>query len=75
MAENRTKRLLKETAWFAFGNFGSKLLSLILIPFYTNILTTSEYGTVDIITTTINLAIPIGVLHIHGLIAVFPMLS
>ncbi len=59
MAEGRTKKLAKETGWFAIGNFGSKILTLLLVPFYTNILTTGEYGTVDIIMTTINLLIPV----------------
>lgn len=59
MPEGRTKKLAKETGWFAIGNFGSKILTLLLVPFYTNILSTGEYGTVDIITTTINLLIPV----------------
>lgn len=59
MSNSRTKNLVKETAWFAIGNFGSKILSLLLVPLYTNILTTSEYGSVDILNTTISLAIPL----------------
>lgn len=59
MANNRTKTLFKETAWFAFGNFGSKVLTLLMVPLYTNILTTKEYGNLDILTTTISLAIPV----------------
>lgn len=59
MSNSRTSNLIKETAWFAIGNFGSKILSLLLVPLYTNILTTNEYGTFDIISTTISLAIPL----------------
>ena len=59
MSNNRTKNLVKETAWFALGNFGSKILSLLLVPLYTSILSTSDYGNVDILNTTIALAIPL----------------
>lgn len=59
MPNNRTKNIIKETAWFAFGNFGSKILSFLLVPLYTSILSTNEYGTIDIIITTISLAIPL----------------
>lgn len=59
MSNSRTKNLVKETAWFAIGNFGSKILSLLLVPLYTNILSTSEYGSIDILNTTISLAIPL----------------
>lgn len=59
MSNSRTKKLVKETAWFAIGNFGSKILSLLLVPLYTNILTKGEYGSVDILNTTISLAIPL----------------
>lgn len=59
MSNRRTKNLVKETAWFAIGNFGSKILSLLLVPLYTNILTKGEYGSVDILNTTISLAIPL----------------
>lgn len=59
MSSSRTSNLIKETAWFAIGNFGSKILSLLLVPLYTNILSTNEYGTVDIVSTTISLAIPL----------------
>lgn len=59
MAQERTKKLLKETGWFAIGNFGSKILSLLLVPLYTNVLSTNEYGTLDIIATTITLLIPV----------------
>lgn len=73
MAEERTKKLVKETGWFAIGNFGSKILTLLLVPLYTNILTTGEYGTVDIITTTINLLIPVLTLEMANGIFRFAM--
>lgn len=56
---NKYKVLLKDTLLFAISNFGSKILSLLLIPLYVNVLSTEEYGTVDIITTTVNLILPL----------------
>ena len=53
------KRLFLNTLTFAIGSFGSKLLVLILVPLYTSSLTPGEYGTVDLITQTANLLIPI----------------
>ena len=43
------KRLIKNTGIIAIGNLSTKLVSFLLLPLYTSILTTSEYGTVDYI--------------------------
>lgn len=56
---NREKTLLKNTIIYAIGNFGSKFLSLLLLPLYTYYLTTGDYGYFDLITTTATLLIPI----------------
>lgn len=55
----REKKLLKNIIIFAAGNVGSKLLQFILIPFYTSVLSTAEYGTVDLLQTGSMLLIPI----------------
>lgn len=55
---NKYKKLVGNSALFAIGNFGSKLISLLMVPLYTHQLTTEQYGTVDLILTTINLIIP-----------------
>lgn len=44
---------------FAVGTFGSKLVSLLLVPLYTYYLSTGEYGTVDLMVATINMLLPI----------------
>ena len=41
------------------SNFATKLLSFFLVPLYTSILTTTEYGTYDLFNTTISLLVPI----------------
>lgn len=40
------------------GSFGSKLLTFFFVPFYTAVLSTEEYGTADLITTTVSLLFP-----------------
>ncbi|MBO6193563.1 MAG: oligosaccharide flippase family protein, partial [Clostridiales bacterium] len=55
MSENKYKYLAKNTAVFAISSFGSKLLVFLLVPFYTRVLSTEEYGSVDLVTTTSSL--------------------
>ena len=61
---NKYKYLLKNVSLLTISNFGTKILSFILIPIYTNYLSTAEYGTFDVYTTTISLLIPILSLNI-----------
>ncbi len=56
---SREKTLLKNTIIYATGNFGSKILSFLLLPFYTHYLSTNDYGYFDLITSAISLLIPI----------------
>ena len=55
----REKKLISNLMLFAAGNMGSKLLQFLLVPFYTGVLNTEEYGTVDILQTGASLIIPI----------------
>ena len=64
MKESRSKYLIKNTLIFTIGNIGSKVISFFLIPLYTNVLTTSQYGITDLITTMITVAVPILTLNI-----------
>ncbi|WP_161496431.1 polysaccharide biosynthesis C-terminal domain-containing protein [Clostridium thermosuccinogenes] len=70
---NKYKKLLGNSIVFGIGNFGSKLISVILVPLYTHYLSTSEYGIVDIITTTINLLLPVISLSIYESVLRFAM--
>ena len=58
------KRLLSNTAILGAGTFASKVLVLLLMPFYTSILSTAEFGTADLITQTANLLIPLAAVGI-----------
>lgn len=53
------KRLLSDTVAFTISNFASKVLVFLLIPLYTAVLSTEEYGISDLITNTINLIYPV----------------
>lgn len=53
--ESKFRYLAKNTLLFTISSFGSKILAFLLVPFYTNILSTEEYGTVDLVTTTSSL--------------------
>ena len=63
--KNATNKLLKNSFIYTIANFGTKFFSLIMVVFYTYVLTTEEYGIVDLITTTITLVLPIITLYIH----------
>ncbi len=56
---NKYQNLAKNSGLFFIANFGSKIVTFLLVRFYTELLTTEEYGTLDLINTTVNLAIPI----------------
>ncbi len=51
--------LLKSSTLYAVGNFGSKILMLILSPIFTFYLSKSEFGSYDLIITTISLLYPL----------------
>lgn len=51
--------LFSDTAAFTISNFASKILVFLLIPLYTSVLTTEEYGVADLITNTVNVVYPI----------------
>lgn len=57
-------KLLKNMGLLTISNFGSKVLIFLLVPLYTKILSTSEYGTYDVVYTTIWLVMPIISLNI-----------
>lgn len=56
---SRESALLKNTFIYAMGNFSSKLLSVILLPFYTYYLSTSDFGYFDLILTASSMLTPI----------------
>lgn len=62
--KKKNKELLKNIGLFTIGSFGSKILSFVLVPLYTAVLSTSEYGMVDLVSSTASLLMPILLLSI-----------
>ncbi|OJG98707.1 flippase Wzx [Enterococcus termitis] len=58
---------------FAIGNLGSKLISFIMLPLYTYKLTTEQYGTADLISTTVTLLLPVVTLSVFESVLRFAM--
>ena len=56
---SKYSKLAKNTTIFFIANFGSKVLTFLLVRFYTELLTTEEYGVIDLLNTTASLAFPI----------------
>ncbi len=56
---NKYKTLMSNTLLISMGTFGSKLLVFLMVRFYTGHLSTSDYGTADLIVQTANLLMPI----------------
>jgi O-antigen/teichoic acid export membrane protein len=56
--------MFKETLTYSIGSFGSKILSFLLVPFYTYFLTKKELGEYDLLLTTISLFAPLVSLQI-----------
>lgn len=61
----RGKYLAKNTIIFTLGNLGTKLIQFFLVPLYTNVLSTADYGVVDLVTTIGMVLAPILLLNIN----------
>lgn len=62
---NEKKHLLKNTGLIAIGNLGAKITSFLLLPLYTSILSTAEYGDYDYIVTIGSFLLPLVTLNMH----------
>lgn len=71
--EKRNRYLVKNTAIFAVGNLAPKIIAFFMVPIYTNVLNTSEYGIVDLINTISMIAIPFLILNISESIMRFSL--
>lgn len=60
----RANYLVKNTIIFTIGNIATKFISFFLVPLYTNVLSTSEYGIIDLVTTICSFLAPIIILNI-----------
>lgn len=70
---NKYLYLLKNIGLLTLSSFATKLLSFFLVPLYTNVLTTSEYGTFDLFNVTIGVLLPILTLNIQEAVIRFAL--
>lgn len=69
--DNKYSFLFKNTLIFAIGNIGSRLILFLLVPLYTNVLSTDEYGIAELLFTMSELLIPVFTLTIYDAIIRF----
>lgn len=67
------KKLGKNTLLFALGSFTQKAMAFLLVPFYTYVLSTSDYGTADLIITVSSMIWPLFTLLIDDAILRFSL--
>lgn len=61
---NKSEELAKNTIIISVGKLFTQFLSFVLLPLYTAVLTTEEYGIVDLISTYVQLLLPFVLLQI-----------
>ena len=61
---NKEKQLIKNTAIVSIGKICTQLITFFLLPLYTALLTTEQYGVVDLMNTLVALFLPIVTLQI-----------
>ncbi len=69
--KNKYHSLIKNTVLFTISSFGSKIIVFLMVPLYTQILSTEDYGIVDLISATASLLIPVLTLNIQDAIMRF----
>lgn len=62
---NKEKQLIKNTAIVSIGKICTQLITFFLLPLYTALLTTEQYGVVDLMNTLVALFLPIVTLQIE----------
>ncbi len=63
---DKYKKLASNTIIFAIGTFSSKVLSFLLMPFVTRMMTSGDYGSADLVQQTVNVLIPIVTLQVNS---------
>lgn len=67
----KAKDLSINTLLFTISNFGTKVIMFLLVPLYTFVLSTKDYGKLDLVTTTVQLLVPILTLNIQDAVLRF----
>lgn len=67
------KNLLKNVGIMTLGNFSSKILVFLMVPLYTSVLSTTEYGIYELSASTVQLLMPVLSLNIIDAVMRFVM--
>ena len=67
------KELVKNTGVLTVANFSSKILVFLLVPLYTSVLSTEEYGIADLVFSTVQLVVPIFTMNIADAVLRFTL--
>lgn len=67
----KVRELSSNTLLFTISNFGSKVVSFLMVPLYTAVLSTEQFGVIDLLSTTVQLLIPIFTLNIQDAVLRF----
>lgn len=71
--KSKYSTLTKNTVMFTISNFGSKIISFLMIPLYTYILSTADYGAIDLVTSAAALLVPLLTLNIQDAVLRFSL--
>ncbi len=63
--------LAKNTFLFTISSFGTKILTFLVVPLYTSRLSTSDFGKVDLLSTTVSFLIPVLTINIASAVMRF----
>ena len=61
----KQRQLAKNTMIITMGKISTQFISFFLLPVYTSLLSTSDYGVVDLLNTYISLLVPIITLQVE----------
>lgn len=69
--KNKYKDLSKNVILFTISTVGTKLITFLLVPLYTNYLSTEEYGIIDLVGTITSIALPVLTLSLESAVLRF----
>lgn len=73
MRSEKSLDLIKNMGILTLSNFATKFLVFLLVPLYTSVLSTKEYGSYDLAVSTVTLLYPILSLNIVDAVMRFTM--
>jgi O-antigen/teichoic acid export membrane protein len=69
--QGKVRALSANTLLFTISTFGTKIISFLFVPLYTYVLSTEDYGNLDLVNTTVHLLVPVLTLNIQDAVLRF----